>query len=91
MEDGSIKGDVNRSAYDIPQYLTPVPGGVGPLQMATLLERLVKVTLDLELEPWTLRVPEIDSDLFVVPDAIATPDVMYSPTPELEADIDLEP
>ena len=40
LED-AILGDVKRSAYQIPQNLTPVPGGVGPLQMAVLLERIM--------------------------------------------------
>jgi len=37
------------------QNLTPVPGAVGPLQMATLLERLVKVTTGREIEKWTYQ------------------------------------
>lgn len=48
-----ILGDVKRSAYDIPENLTPVPGGVGPLQMATLLERLITVATDKNIETWT--------------------------------------
>ena len=48
-------GDVKRSAYDIPKNLTPVPGGVGPLQMATLLERLISVTTGRDIEKWTYR------------------------------------
>jgi len=47
-----ILGDVNRSAYSIPQNLTPVPGGVGPLQMATLLERLIAVATNRRIEKW---------------------------------------
>lgn len=50
-----ILGDVKRSAYNIPQNLTPVPGGVGPLQMATLLERLIAVTTGRDIEKWTYR------------------------------------
>ncbi len=50
-----ILGDVKRSAYNIPQNLTPVPGGVGPLQMATLLERLVTVATGRDIEKWTYR------------------------------------
>lgn len=48
-----ILGDVKRSACDIVQNITPVPGGVGPLQMATLLERLVTVAAGRSIEPWT--------------------------------------
>ena len=49
--DGTIKGDICKDAYDIPQYLTPVPGGVGPTQMAVLLERIFQVA-KIELQPW---------------------------------------
>lgn len=58
--EGKPRGDVNRSAYDIPQHLTPVPGGVGPFQMATLLERLVSQVSDRQIEPWVYPAPEID-------------------------------
>lgn len=50
-----ILGDVKRSAYDIPENLTPVPGGVGPLQMATLLERLITVATDKNIDKWTYQ------------------------------------
>jgi methylenetetrahydrofolate dehydrogenase (NADP+)/methenyltetrahydrofolate cyclohydrolase len=51
-----ILGDVKRSAYSIPQNITPVPGGVGPLQMAILLERLIKITLEINAPQWNLLV-----------------------------------
>lgn len=38
LEDGSLTGDVEPSAIDIADYVTPVPGGVGPMTIATLLE-----------------------------------------------------
>ncbi|MPQ77465.1 bifunctional methylenetetrahydrofolate dehydrogenase/methenyltetrahydrofolate cyclohydrolase FolD [Hydrogenovibrio sp. JE_KL2] len=38
LEDGSLTGDVEPSATDIAGYVTPVPGGVGPMTIATLLE-----------------------------------------------------
>ena len=47
----AILGDVKRSAYSIPQNLTPVPGGVGPLQMAVLLERIIE-NAGLTIEKW---------------------------------------
>lgn len=53
LENNSILGDVKRSACDIVQNITSVPGGVGPLQMATLLERLVTVAAGRSIEPWT--------------------------------------
>lgn len=85
--DGTIKGDVNRSAYDIPQYITPVPGGIGPLQMATLLERLVMVALDVELEPWTFALPSTAPK--VTPDLSVTPE--RTQIPRRQPDSQLEP
>ena len=41
----------SKEAYEIPRYLTPVPGGVGPTQMAVLLERIMKVA-EIEIQPW---------------------------------------
>jgi methylenetetrahydrofolate dehydrogenase (NADP+)/methenyltetrahydrofolate cyclohydrolase len=52
--DGQILGDVAKNAYDIPQNLTPVPGGIGPTQMAVLLERIVRMA-GLEVEPWDYK------------------------------------
>ncbi|MEL6579120.1 MAG: hypothetical protein AAFQ14_05180 [Cyanobacteria bacterium J06621_12] len=49
--DGTILGDISKDAYDIPEYLTPVPGGIGPTQMAVLLERIMKVA-QIEIQPW---------------------------------------
>ncbi|WP_299416283.1 hypothetical protein [Acaryochloris sp. IP29b_bin.148] len=59
LADSPILGDVNRSAYDIPQGITPVPGGVGPFQMATLMERLVAITCEKEFKPWTIQASEV--------------------------------
>lgn len=63
LTDSPILGDVNRSAYNIPQNITPVPGGVGPFQMATLMERLVAVTCDREFEPWSIQAPEVNPSI----------------------------
>lgn len=52
--DGTVIGDISQKAYDIPQYLTPVPGGVGPTQMAVLLERIFQVA-QIELQPWNYQ------------------------------------
>ncbi len=54
QEDGTILGDISKEAYDIPQYLTPVPGGIGPTQMAVLLERIMKVA-KIEIQPWNYQ------------------------------------
>jgi methylenetetrahydrofolate dehydrogenase (NADP+) / methenyltetrahydrofolate cyclohydrolase len=57
--DGTILGDVAKNAYDIPENLTPVPGGIGPTQMAVLLERIVTMA-GLEIEPWDYKKEFID-------------------------------
>jgi methylenetetrahydrofolate dehydrogenase (NADP+) / methenyltetrahydrofolate cyclohydrolase len=54
QKDGTVTGDISKKAYDIPQYLTPVPGGVGPTQMAVLLERIFQVA-QIELQPWNYQ------------------------------------
>lgn len=54
QSDGTILGDICKDAYNIPEYLTPVPGGVGPTQMAVLLERIMKVA-QIEIQPWDYR------------------------------------
>jgi methylenetetrahydrofolate dehydrogenase (NADP+) / methenyltetrahydrofolate cyclohydrolase len=58
--DGQILGDVAKDAYDIPQNLTPVPGGIGPTQMAVLLERLMKIA-SIEIQPWNYRQDILES------------------------------
>lgn len=44
-------GDVAKDAYDIPQRITPVPGGVGPIQMAVLLERIMRMA-QIQIQSW---------------------------------------
>lgn len=42
VENGSVKGDVDfQSVFKKASYITPVPGGVGPLTVACLIENLV--------------------------------------------------
>lgn len=53
--DGSVQGDVQRAAYDIPQHLTPVPGGIGPVEMATLMERVVRREVDPAAPSWKVE------------------------------------
>ncbi|MFB8074429.1 tetrahydrofolate dehydrogenase/cyclohydrolase catalytic domain-containing protein [Streptomyces californicus] len=50
--DGSVRGDVRAEAYGIPQNLTPVPGGIGPVEMATLMERVVRQEVDPDVVSW---------------------------------------
>ncbi|WP_319381431.1 bifunctional methylenetetrahydrofolate dehydrogenase/methenyltetrahydrofolate cyclohydrolase FolD [Thiomicrorhabdus sp.] len=49
MEDGRLVGDVE---YDVAKekasWITPVPGGVGPMTIATLLENTMKVAYELD-------------------------------------------
>jgi methylenetetrahydrofolate dehydrogenase (NADP+) / methenyltetrahydrofolate cyclohydrolase len=55
QEDGQKLGDVARSAYGIPQNITPVPNGTGPIEMAVLMERIVEQNIDPNLERWKLE------------------------------------
>lgn len=48
----TARGDVAPEAAHLPRRLTPVPGGVGPVEMAVLLERLVRRDADPALPPW---------------------------------------
>lgn len=48
-------GDIARSAATIPQNITPVPNGTGPIEMAILMERIVRKEIDPDLMPWRLQ------------------------------------
>lgn len=50
--DGSVAGDIRPDAARLPQNITPVPGGVGPVEMAVLMERIVRQVADPDLQPW---------------------------------------
>ena len=50
--EGEVYGDVRKTAYGIPQNITPVPGGTGPTEMAILMERLVRKEVAPAIEPW---------------------------------------
>ena len=41
-ENGKIYGDVEESAYDKVSYITPVPGGIGPMTVAMLLQNTIQ-------------------------------------------------
>ena len=46
LPDGSLRGDVDFSkAVDKVSWITPVPGGVGPMTIVTLLENTVMAKL----------------------------------------------
>jgi methylenetetrahydrofolate dehydrogenase (NADP+) / methenyltetrahydrofolate cyclohydrolase len=43
MEDGTLKGDVDfKSVQNVAGYITPVPGGVGPMTISYLMENTAK-------------------------------------------------
>jgi methylenetetrahydrofolate dehydrogenase (NADP+)/methenyltetrahydrofolate cyclohydrolase len=39
--DGKIAGDVDQSVYDVAGWISPNPGGVGPMTRAMLLSNVV--------------------------------------------------
>uniref|UniRef100_A0A1A9Z175 C-1-tetrahydrofolate synthase, cytoplasmic n=1 Tax=Glossina pallidipes TaxID=7398 RepID=A0A1A9Z175_GLOPL len=46
LSSGKIVGDVNyRDAVKIASYITPVPGGIGPMTIAMLMENTVQIYL----------------------------------------------
>ncbi|MCX5070358.1 hypothetical protein OOJ91_31410 [Micromonospora lupini] len=52
LPNGGVAGDVSPHASGIPQNITPVPGGIGPVEMAVLVERAVRNELAPDLQPW---------------------------------------
>lgn len=46
-------GDVSPSAYSLPKMITPVPGGVGPIQIATLAERILWIVSNGAISYWS--------------------------------------
>lgn len=43
-EEGIVKGDIDKGAYSKASFVAPVPGGVGPMTVACLLENLIKLS-----------------------------------------------
>jgi len=41
---GSPKGDVDPEVYEVAGFITPVPGGIGPITISCLFENLVKAS-----------------------------------------------
>ncbi|MFA5927048.1 MAG: bifunctional 5,10-methylenetetrahydrofolate dehydrogenase/5,10-methenyltetrahydrofolate cyclohydrolase [Patescibacteria group bacterium] len=39
---GELKGDIDQSAYDKAAFITPVPGGIGPVTVAMLMQNLLE-------------------------------------------------
>ena len=45
LEDGKITGDVDyENVKEKASYITPVPGGVGPMTIAMLMNNVIKAT-----------------------------------------------
>ena len=42
MDDGSLAGDVHPSVEEIAGWITPVPGGVGPMTIAMLMRNTIR-------------------------------------------------
>ncbi|MFD3802287.1 tetrahydrofolate dehydrogenase/cyclohydrolase catalytic domain-containing protein [Streptomyces sp. NPDC058619] len=62
---GGVQGDVHADAAGIPQNITPVPGGIGPVEMATLMERIVRQEVDPNVTPWQVAAgPYLDRGAF---------------------------
>lgn len=43
VDDGKLVGDVSQNVRDVASYLTPVPGGVGPMTIISLMQQTVKL------------------------------------------------
>jgi methylenetetrahydrofolate dehydrogenase (NADP+)/methenyltetrahydrofolate cyclohydrolase len=50
----TVVGDVEESAREIPQHITPVPGGTGPVEMAALMERAANL-LGVKVRSWEVE------------------------------------
>lgn len=48
-------GDVNTDFYPYLRYVTPVPNGMGPLNIATLLERIFIQCLQIHIPVWSIH------------------------------------
>ncbi|MFF4168569.1 bifunctional 5,10-methylenetetrahydrofolate dehydrogenase/5,10-methenyltetrahydrofolate cyclohydrolase [Streptomyces sp. NPDC001744] len=71
--DGSVRGDIRAEAYHIPQNITPVPGGIGPVEMATLMERVVRQEVDPNVTSWKVTPgPYLDRAQFATATSTAT-------------------
>ena len=41
--DGKIVGDIDKEAYEVASYVTPNPGGVGPMTVAMIIDNLIEM------------------------------------------------
>lgn len=58
--DGPV-GDVHPDATHLPAAITPVPGGIGPVEMAVLAERLVQTVAAPNLSSWAYSGRGVDA------------------------------
>jgi len=49
---GTFSGDFDESAHRVARHFTPVPGGIGPLNVLTLLERAVEQSGGMPIQRW---------------------------------------
>lgn len=74
------RGDLHPAAAGLPGTVTPVPGGIGPVEMAVLAERVVQREAAPDLEPW--RFLGLDSGL----SGLTTAQTATSPAEQLQQD-----
>ncbi|WP_299457048.1 tetrahydrofolate dehydrogenase/cyclohydrolase catalytic domain-containing protein [uncultured Microscilla sp.] len=56
----NVKGDVDPTAKSKTKFVTPVPGGTGPVEMAVLMERVAKL-FGIEVPSWKVEADNIES------------------------------
>jgi methylenetetrahydrofolate dehydrogenase (NADP+) / methenyltetrahydrofolate cyclohydrolase len=82
-----IIGDVTKDARELAQFVTPVPGGIGPMEMAVLLERfMIEEFPQLKIEPWKLiKLDKLTAELANrSPDDRTPIDYLVDPRAELQ-------
>ena len=43
IEEGNMSGDFKKNTYEKASYITPIPGGVGPLTVSMAIENLLEL------------------------------------------------
>jgi methylenetetrahydrofolate dehydrogenase (NADP+)/methenyltetrahydrofolate cyclohydrolase len=71
---GSVTGDIRPEAYSIPQRITPVPGGIGPVEMAVLLERVLIKEAAPSLPHWQISAETLHARIPGLPEPILQPE-----------------
>jgi len=68
-------GDIHPGLYRLARYATPVPGGVGPVEMAVLAERALTKDLGATIPPWTYGGPQLGA-LFTIGAELVSADIL---------------